>query len=419
VAQLAGYVSEHSGYHHGEVALHSTIINMAQNFVGSNNIPLLYPSGQFGTRLSGGKDAANARYIFTKLSPLARKLFHEDDDPILNYLDDDGTPIEPEYYIPIIPMVLVNGAQGIGTGWSTSVPQYNPLDIIQALKKRIKGAPIEEIIPWFRGFKGEIVPLPDGGYNSVGLISRSRNNVIITELPIQKWVSDYKEFLDELAKPPHGKPIIRDYTEYHKDEDIEFKVAISSANLQETEAKNGLIKAFKLESKISLNNMWLFGSDGKLKRYSSPLEIIEDFYQTRINFYAKRKSFLSNKLKHSLKKLKNKTRFYDCIISGKLQIINRPKSELILELEKLKFDKYESSESDNGQGYEYLLDAALINLTKEKIDMLLHQAKQTHLELEALLNRSEVDIWLHDLEVLAKALLAIGSEYKKTTETAQ
>merc|ERR1712185_27906 len=139
VAQLSGYVSEHSAYHHGEASLAGTIVNMAQDFVGSNNINLLYPSGQFGTRLMGGKDAASPRYIFTRLEPIARMLFHPDDDALLEFLDDDGQSIEPAWYAPVLPLVLVNGADGIGTGWSTSVPNYNPADIIANVRRLLDG----------------------------------------------------------------------------------------------------------------------------------------------------------------------------------------------------------------------------------------------------------------------------------------
>jgi len=135
VAQLAGYVSEHSAYHHGEMSLQSTIVGMAQNFVGSNNINLLEPRGQFGTRYQGGDDAASARYIFTTLSKLTRVIFPEQDDAILEYLEDDGISVEPKYYIPILPLVLVNGCIGIGTGWSTEVRNYNPEEIVKNLKK--------------------------------------------------------------------------------------------------------------------------------------------------------------------------------------------------------------------------------------------------------------------------------------------
>ena len=135
VAQLAGYVSEHSAYHHGEASLAGTIVGMAQTFVGSNNIALLHPAGQFGTRLLGGKDAASPRYIFTKLPALTRLIFHPDDEALLEYLEDDGQKIEPKWYLPILPMVLVNGAEGIGTGWSSSVPNYNPRDVVANLRR--------------------------------------------------------------------------------------------------------------------------------------------------------------------------------------------------------------------------------------------------------------------------------------------
>merc|ERR1712154_400112 len=147
VAQLAGKVAEQSAYHHGEASLMGTIINLAQNFVGSNNINLLQPIGQFGTRLSGGKDSASPRYIFTQLSPLARNVFNANDDAVLNYLLDDNQKIEPQWYIPIIPMVLVNGADGIGTGWMTKIPNYNPREIVQMIFDMLDGKNIEDLKP--------------------------------------------------------------------------------------------------------------------------------------------------------------------------------------------------------------------------------------------------------------------------------
>ena len=159
VAQFSGYVSEHSAYHHGEASLQGAIIGMAQNFVGSNNINLLEPLGQFGTRLEMGKDYASPRYIYTHLNPLTRLIFPQDDDSILNYLDDDGEQIEPEYYIPIIPMVLINGAEGIGTGYSFSIVSYNPKTIISYIKDKLINNVNDKkynFIPYYNGFKGII-----------------------------------------------------------------------------------------------------------------------------------------------------------------------------------------------------------------------------------------------------------------------
>ena len=123
-----------------------TIVNLAQNYVGSNNINLLQPIGQFGTRINGGKDSASPRYIFTMLSPLTRLLFPVLDDPILKYNFDDGLKIEPEWYCPILPTVLVNGAEGIGTGWSTKVPNYNPRDLAENIKRMIAGEALKPMV---------------------------------------------------------------------------------------------------------------------------------------------------------------------------------------------------------------------------------------------------------------------------------
>ena len=160
--KLAGYVSEHSAYHHGEKAIQGCILNIAQDYVGANNINLLVPSGQFGTRSEGGKDSASARYASTYLHDLARSIFNSDDDHILDYLTDDGKSIEPNYYVPIIPLILVNGAYGIGTGWNSIVYKYNPLDLIENLRNKINNLPMEQLGPWFRDFKGEILANQQG-----------------------------------------------------------------------------------------------------------------------------------------------------------------------------------------------------------------------------------------------------------------
>ena len=106
VGQLSGYVSEHSAYHHGDVSLQGTIIGLAQDFVGSNNLNMLDPNGQFGTRLQGGKDAASARYIFTNVAQVTRTIFHPADDAILDYLNDDGQSIEPSWCVALSPPPL-------------------------------------------------------------------------------------------------------------------------------------------------------------------------------------------------------------------------------------------------------------------------------------------------------------------------
>lgn len=199
VSQLAGRVMETSVCRESEASLVSAIIGLAQNFVGSNNINLLMPHGQFGTRLHGGKDAASPRYIFTCLSPLARLIFHPSDDFILKYNFDDNLRVEPEWYIPIIPMVLVNGVDGIGTGWSTKVPNYNPREIIANLRRKMNGEEMKPMLPYYRGFTGTIEELDTCRYVVSGVcgVVDERGTIEITELPIRTWTQNYKECVIE------------------------------------------------------------------------------------------------------------------------------------------------------------------------------------------------------------------------------
>lgn len=197
VAQLCGYVSEHAAYHHGEVSLAQTIVGLAQSYVGSNNIGVLSPLGQFGTRAQGGKDAASPRYIFTNMERITRVIFNPADDNVLTYLHDDGASIEPEWYVPALPMVLVNGSSGIGTGWSSDVPNYNPVDIVENLRRKMRGEDLEPMHPWFRGFRGTIEADGANKYKVTGKWNEiSDGEFEVTELPIRVWTQDYKESLE-------------------------------------------------------------------------------------------------------------------------------------------------------------------------------------------------------------------------------
>lgn len=216
VSQLAGYVSEKSAYHHGEASLFGAIINMAQNFCGTNNINLLFPSGQFGSRLQGGNDSAAPRYIFTRLNAITSRLYPSADEPLYKYNEDDGTKIEPVYYAPILPMVLVNGASGIGTGWSCELPQFNPLDVLKVLRGRILAASgklekaphmMSDMMPWYRGFKGTVTKLGKNRWITRGVYRRIDNKTIeVTELPIGFWTQDFKDLLNNLSGQPSTAP---------------------------------------------------------------------------------------------------------------------------------------------------------------------------------------------------------------------
>eukprot|EP00898_Chlorokybus_atmophyticus_P003597 jgi/Chlat1/4238/Chrsp27S04322 len=456
VAQLAGYVAEQSAYHHGEVSLAGTIVGLAQDYIGANNINLLVPSGQFGTRLQGGKDAASPRYIYTRLSPLARALIPQQDDPLLYYLQDDGQQVEPSWYVPVVPLVLVNGAEGIGTGWSTFVPNFNPRDLVRNIKNLLEGRPQEEIHPWYRGFTGSISPTPgkEGmAYTVAGAIKQLDDVTLeISELPLRKWTqaSDYKEFLESmlvgsalLKNPEDG--IVRDFKEHHTDVNVRFTVTLSEEGMTAALA-TGLEKKFKLTTSISLSNMHLFNAQGKIAKYDSPLDVIKEFYTLRLEYYNMRKASLEAAKQEELRKLDNRVRFILAVVQKELEIRNRKKEELLKELKQRKFDPFpkqqtakniaaaaegeddadsvdgeESSEAAGGRAdYDYLLSMPLWSLTHEKVcdcmnqaarkevngmvAELLKQKEQVEGELALLQATTSKQMWTQDLDAFMVAL---------------
>lgn len=389
VVQFAGYVSEQTSYHHGEQSLHSTIINMAQDFVGSQNMPLLVPSGQFGTRLKGGKDSASPRYIFTFLSKFARLLFPEDDDALLNYLNDDGLSIEPEYYVPIIPLLLINGSEGLGTGWSTYIPTYHPLEVIQNIRSMMQGLELLPLKPFYKNFKGSIIPINEKTYKSSGTFQiKEKDVILINELPIGRWTHDYKIFLDELII----KKIIKQYSEHHTDQNISFTITSLDPVDQKT-----IFQTFRLEDFISTNNMTAFNSSGNLQKFNNPQEIIQQFYPVRLEYYNKRKSYKLKQIQNSLAKLKNQTYFIESVISGQIKLVNQPKKQIMNQLETMNFLKTGSSLEDN---FSYLLSTPLFNLTFESVTNLRKECDQKEKELQLLESLSPIDLWKKDLDSL-------------------
>jgi DNA topoisomerase-2 len=299
VAELSGFVSEKTAYHHGEVSLQQTIIGLAQTYVGSNNVNCLEPSGNFGSRLAGGSDAASPRYIFTRLSPFARKVFHPKDEPILNFQVEDGESIEPEVYAPVIPMVLVNGADGIGTGWSTSIPNYHPMDIIKNLKRRMgrldpddeEEKPFETMNPWFRGWKGNPEPAGPGRYKFDGIAyanEQNPNEIIITELPIRVWTDDFKARLEKVISGVDGPAWIKDYKEFNDHKTVHFEIMVDEKHIGKV-MEEGILERFKLQKQVATTNLVAFDTRGQIRKYEKVEEILEEFYLYRYHMYKKRK----------------------------------------------------------------------------------------------------------------------------------
>ena len=289
VVELAGSISGLTAYQHGEASLQSTIVGLAQTFVGSNNINCLEPSGNFGSRLQGGSDCASPRYIYTRLSPFARRVFHSADEPLLTYNTDDEHTIEPEVYVPVVPMVLLNGADGIGTGWSTSIPNYNPEDIVENLKLMMEGEPMKVMTPWFRDFKGTVTQMAPDRYKFSGIIKQTADHEVeITELPIRMWTQDFKDKIVEIIKAEKLPSYIKDYDDYNTHKQVHFVIRMEEKYMKAA-LEEGLEEKFKLSKSIATSNLVAFDAEGRITKYATVEDIMKEFFGIRIKFYEKRK----------------------------------------------------------------------------------------------------------------------------------
>ncbi len=424
VAQFSGYVSEHSGYHHGEESLNKTIVGMAQNFVGSNNINLLYPSGQFGSRIKGGQDASSPRYIFTRLERITRLIFPQEDDHILKYLDDDGTPVEPQFYVPIIPMVLVNGSKGIGTGFSTEIMCYNPKDIIAYLKNKLKKVTNDKIefFPYYEGFTGVTEKVSDTKFVFKGKYETlDTDKIRVTELPVGYWTEDFKILLNDLQtdKDKEGKkivPVIKDVFENYTDTTVEFVITFSKGKLDELVSSkgdygcNGLEKLLKLYSTSSTTNMNMFNSEDKLKKYDNVEEIIDDYFDIRLEYYDDRKEFMIDVLEKEIMILSNKVKYIQEVLDGTIDLRKKKKKEIV---DMLKYKDYDII--DNDEYFEYLVKMSMDAVSEENIEKILKEHQYKNEELIRIKSTSIEEMWLTELEILEHEY----QEYLKEREESQ
>ncbi|XP_072216490.1 DNA topoisomerase 2-beta-like [Excalfactoria chinensis] len=438
VAQLAGSVAEMSAYHYGEQALMMTIVNLAQNFVGSNNVNLLQPIGQFGTRLHGGKDAASSRCIFTMLSPLARLLFPSVDDNLLKFLYDDNQRVEPRWYIPIIPMVLVNGAEGIGTGCACKLPNYDTREIVNNVRRMLDGLDPHPMLPNYKNFRGTIQELGQNQYVVSGeIFVVDRNTVEITELPVRTWTQVYREqVLEPLLNGTEKTPaLICDYKEYHTDTTVKFVVKMTEEKLAEAEAA-GLHEVFKLQTSLTCDSMVLFDHTGCLKKYETVQDILKEFFDLRLHYYSLRKEWLVGMLGAESTKLNNQARFILEKIQGKIAIENRSKRDLIQMLVQRGYesdpvkawkeaqekaaeeedpqnpndDASSASGSTSGPDFNYILDMSLWSLTKEKVEELIKHRDSKERELNDLKRKSASDLWKEDLAAFVEELEKVEAQ---------
>lgn len=467
ISQLVGPISSEMAYHHGEKSLESTIVNMAQNFVGSNNINLLRPDGQFGTRLKGGGDAASSRYIFTYLEPITRKIFVREDDALLHYRMEDGKRVDPDFYLPIIPMILVNGCSGIGTGFSTNIPNYNPMDLIRGIRDHLEKRPLSPLIPWYRKFKGSITN-QEGQFVSHGKWTRIGNTsstVHISELPLGVWTDTYKLFLDSILvgrteeqKSSKRPSVVTRYKmgNLHDEQSVDLYVDLDKPDYSDNEVKTLLGLS---ETKMcSETNMHVFDPYGHLVKFQSPLDILQTFCSYRLQFYELRRQYQLQVLKRDMVVLEEKIRFIQEIVDKTLPILNQSKKDVCLTLQQHKYkpnprkipiaiptlsvqdwvtssDPYvvknglysrdysaekkktvvvtigdDRGDEDNGvedllDDYKYLVSTSVFNMTKEEIQHLKSEYAKEKSNWDRLNKLSDVQLWLNDLEELEKELV--------------
>ena len=407
VAQFSGSVSELSCYHHGEASLNGAIVGMAQNFVGSNNINLLDPNGQFGTRLQGGSDSASERYIHTNLNKLTRMIYPEEDDSVLQYLDDDGTPVEPIYYVPIIPMILVNGSKGIGTGFSTEILCYNPNELINYIQCYISEKELPTLEPYYEGFQGSIEKIDMNKWLIKGCYEIiDKKTIRVTELPIGIWTDDYKKYIEDLIdndkKKTKKENYVKDYIDMSTDVNVDITIIFNEgkiAQLQEKQSDyscNALEKVLKIYVTKTTNNMHMFDENEKLKKYKNVSEIIDNYVKVRMKAYNDRKNYQMRILNQHVKLMTNKARFISELLNDKIDLRRKTKDNIKLLLIQEKYDII-----DNDEDFKYLVRLPMDSVSKENYDKLIKEKENKITELKVLNNKDIKTIWLEELNNLS------------------
>ena len=409
VAQFSGYVSEQSGYHHGEASLNVAIVGMAQDYVGSNNINLLMPNGQFGTRLQGGKDSASERYIFTQLNQITRYIYRKEDDAVLEYLEDDGFPVEPMFYVPIIPMILVNGGKGIGTGFSTDILSYSVENLIVYLQRKLKGELVEDVEfrPQYRGFTGTCHEFDDGKkYVVKGTYEKINDRKVrVTELPIGHWTDDFKQHIEnlmEVDKNKKNKAFVKDYNDMSTDTTVDIEITFNDPIDEKTDGTNlynNFEKMLKLYASLSTTNMHLFNDEEKLMKFNSEKEIIDSYFPIRLKYYQKRKDYMICALQKELNLLSNKARYVQDNLDGEIDLRKKRKEDI---LELLKGKNYDVIDDD--ADYKYLLKMPMDSVSEENAERLLKERDGKEKELIDIQSTSIENMWLKELDELKQYL---------------
>ncbi len=385
IFQLSGKVASDVFYHHGDASLNSAIINMAQKF--KNNAPLLEEDGQFGSLRS--PQAGAPRYIGTKLSDNFRLMYKDFD--LLNYKEEEGESIEPDFFLPIIPTVLINGSSGIAVGFATNILNRDVKSVTDSCIKVLTGKKIDEIAPSLREFTGDFIQDTENHKRWIirGKFEKVNTSTVkITELPPSMTFEKYEDLLEKLCD---SKEIVS-YDDNCKD-NIEYIIKFTRADLEKLSDEK-LMKMFKLEE-ASTEIFSTLDENGKLKIFETTSEIIEYFVKFRLTYYHKRKAFMLEKMNKELKVLSNRGRFIKAILDEKLKINNVSKTLIIQGIEEMCLDKIDDS-------YDYLLRMPIYSLTKELFEKLKEDFTTKKAEIKKLEETDPKDMYLDDLNDLKK-----------------
>ena len=383
VERLAARCCSDTDSHHGAGSMEGTIVGLAQNFAGANNIPLIEGIGQFGSRLS--KQPASARYIKAKLSPNFRKLFRKEDDLILKHHISNGDKIEPIYFIPLLPMSLVNGVEGMGTGHSTYILSYNPDDIKSAIQQVLTGKTLTpgSLKPWFKGFNGSI-EREDNGQIVISGDYREEGGLQlrITELPVGMQDDKFEDILKKLI----DKDVIKDFVNSSDEEGFDFLITAPRATT--AKSREELLKTFKLISRET-ENLTLWDTNGVLKRFSSVEEIITEFVEWRLARYEDRRQALINLTEEEIVWLDERIRFINFYLKNTELFRNTGKKDLIALISDNEFSQPEK-----------LLSMAIWSLTKDKIEELQNELDSQVKYLESLQKDTPLKMYTRELNQL-------------------
>ena len=399
VFQITGKVADFASYHHGDESLNGTITRMAQDFIGSNNLPLLEKDGQFGSRNKLGNDASAPRYIAAYLSDVARLLFPKADDDVLIRKVEDNETVEPTFYVPIIPMLLVNGATGIGTGWATNIPMFNPIELVDFTLQFFESypkLPQMNLLPWYRKYKGDVIEY-DKEWLFRGLVEQIDETIFdVTEIPVEMSIDTLRANMNALVTSGVIKKYVNiEAANKKKKKDVEDDTFHFRITFAEKQTGANVVDMLKLETTKSKNSMVAFDDNGHPVRYGNIESIYIEWFKKRREIYIKRKQHILNNMSLELKVLRNKLRFSEHVDEYDLK--HKMKDELLKLLEDEKYFKYNDS-------YDYLRQMPIDCSAKFKIDKLKELIKQKEKEKENYEALSIMDIWESELQQLKKYL---------------